>query len=33
LRKPTCPIRSQLPKVHIERAVLLKQEEDVLDDA
>ena len=33
LRKPTCPIRSKLPKVHIERTVLLEQEEDVLDGA
>lgn len=33
LCKPACPIRSQLPKVHVERAVLLKHEEDVLDDA
>src|SRR5260370_39668444 len=27
------PVASQLPKVHVERAVLLKHEEDVLDNA
>src|ERR1700730_6249309 len=31
-REPTCAVPSQLSKVHIERPVLLKQEEDVLDD-